>query len=86
MDFLYFLEGLRTPWLDAVVSALTHLGGETVFLVAALVVFWCVDKRQGYYLMSVGFLGTLVNQFLKITCRIPRPWVKDPTFEIVETI
>ena len=46
MDFLYFLEGLRTPWLDAVVSALTHLGGETVFLVAALVVFWCVDKRQ----------------------------------------
>lgn len=85
MDFLYFLEGLRTPWLDAVVSALTHLGGETVFLVAALVVFWCVDKRQGYYLMSVGFLGTLVNQFLKITCRVPRPWVRDPDFTIVES-
>ena len=84
MDFLYFLEGLRTPWLDALVSALTHLGGETVFLIAALVVFWCVDKRQGYYLMSVGFLGTLVNQFLKITCRIPRPWVRDPDFTIVE--
>ena len=84
MDFLYFLEGLRTPLLDSVVSALTHLGGETVFLVAALVVFWCVDKRQGYYLMSVGFMGTLVNQFLKITCRIPRPWVRDPNFTIVE--
>ena len=84
MDFLYFLEGLRTPLLDTVVSALTHLGGETVFLVAALVVFWCVDKRQGYYLMSVGFMGTLVNQFLKITCRIPRPWVRDPDFTIVE--
>ena len=85
MDFLYFLEGLRTPWLDAVVSSLTHLGGETVFLVAALVVFWCVDKRQSYYLMSVGFLGTLVNQFLKITCRVPRPWVRDPNFTIVES-
>ena len=84
MDFLYFLEGLRTPLLDSIVSALTHLGGETVFLVAALVVFWCVDKRQGYYLMSVGFMGTLVNQFLKITCRIPRPWVRDPNFTIVE--
>ena len=84
MDFLYFLEGLRTPLLDSVVSALTHLGGETVFLVAALVVFWCVDKRQGYYLMSVGFMGTLVNQFLKITCRIPRPWVRDPNFTIFE--
>lgn len=85
MDFLYFLEGLRTPWLDSIVGALTHLGGELVFLVAALIVFWCVDKRQGYYLLSVGFLGTLVNQFLKITCRIPRPWVRDPNFTIVES-
>ena len=85
MEFLYLLEELRTPWLDAIVSALTHLGGETVFLIAAMTVFWCVDKRQGYYLMSVGFMGTLVNQFLKITCRIPRPWVRDPHFTIVES-
>ena len=85
MDFLYFLEGLRTPWLNACVAALTHLGGEMVFLVVALTVFWCVDKRQGYYLLSVGFLGTLVNQFLKITCRIPRPWDRDPHFTIVES-
>ena len=85
MEFLYLLEELRTPWLDAIVSALTHLGGETVFLIAAMAVFWCVDKRQGYYLMSVGFMGTLVNQFLKITCRIPRPWVRDPGFTIIES-
>ena len=84
MEFLYFLEGLRLPWLDAVVALLTHLGSEIVFLVAALTVFWCMDKRQGYYLLSVGFLGTLVNQFLKIACRIPRPWVRDPGFTIVE--
>ncbi|MBQ7230500.1 MAG: phosphatase PAP2 family protein [Oscillospiraceae bacterium] len=84
MDFLYLLEGLRTPWLDSIVSALTHLGGEMMFLIAALVVLWCVDKRQGYYLLSVCFMGTLVNQFLKITCRIPRPWVRDPHFTIVE--
>ena len=36
-------------------------------------------------MLSVGFLGTLVNQFLKITCRIPRPWVRDPNFTIVES-
>ena len=84
MDFLYLLEGIRTPWLDGIFSALTHLGGEMVFLIAALVVLWCVDKRQGYYLLSVCFLGTLVNQFLKITCRIPRPWVRDPHLTIVE--
>ena len=35
--------------------------------------------------MTVGFFGTLVNQFLKIVCQIPRPWVKDPNFSIVES-
>ncbi len=84
MEFLYFLESVRQPWLDSFFSLITELGGETAFLVAALVLFWCVDKRQGYYLMAVGFLGTLSNQFLKITCRIPRPWVRDPDFTIVE--
>lgn len=54
-------------------------------MVAALYVFWCVDKRRGYYLLSVGFVGTLVNQWLKIVCRVPRPWVRDPNFTIVES-
>ena len=85
MEFLYVLEMLRTPWLNTIMSALTEFGGETAFLVAALVLFWCVDKRQGYYLMAVGFLGTLANQFLKLLCRIPRPWVRDPNFTIVES-
>ena len=27
----------------------------------------------------------VLNQFLKILCRVPRPWVKDPNFTIVES-
>ena len=34
---------------------------------------------------GVGFVGTIVNQFLKLVFRIPRPWVKDPDFQIVES-
>ncbi|MGN1002051.1 MAG: glycerophosphodiester phosphodiesterase family protein [Oscillospiraceae bacterium] len=84
MPFLYFLEGLRTPLLDKFFAAITHLGGETLFIVLAIVVFWCVSKKTGYYLMTVGFFGTLINQFLKLVCRVPRPWVRDPDFTIVE--
>lgn len=84
MQILYLLESIRTPLLDVIMSALTLLGGETAFLVIALVMFWCVDRRKAYYMMSVGFIGTIANQFLKIACRIPRPWVKDPNFTIVE--
>ena len=84
MEFLYWLESLRTPWLTKFMLAVTELGGETAFLALALIVFWCKDKRKGYYLMSVGFISTIANQFLKLFCRIPRPWVRDPDFHAVE--
>lgn len=85
MTVLYWLEGLRNPVLDALFSLITRLGEETVFLLLAVTIFWCVDKRRGYYLLFVGFFGTVVSQTLKLAFRIPRPWVRDPAFTIVES-
>ena len=85
MKVLYALESIRMPWLDTVMAAITHLGEETVFMVAALFVFWCVSKRHGYNLLAIGFAGTVLNQFLKLLFRIPRPWVLDSDFTIVES-
>ena len=84
MAFLRFLESIRMPWLDEIMLLVTQLGEETAFLVAALILFWCVDKYRGYYILAVGFIGTLLNQFLKLLFRIPRPWVLDPEFTILE--
>jgi len=85
MDFLYILEAIRNPILDAFFSVITYVGDEAFFLLAALLMFWCVDKKRGYTVLAVGFTGTLINQFMKITCRIPRPWVLDENFTIVES-
>lgn len=85
MAFLRFLEGLRNPVCDAFFSTVTHLGEETFFIVFGLIFFWCINKKEGYYLLSIGFIGTIVNQFLKLWFRVPRPWVKDKDFTIVES-
>lgn len=85
MSFLYFLEDLRNPVLDFLFSLITLFGEETIFMAVGMIVFWCIDKFKGYYILSVGFFGTVLNQFLKIVCRVPRPWVKDPNFTIVES-
>ena len=85
MDILYALEKIRTHFWNGVMSAVTQLGGEVIFIVAAVVVFWCVSKWEGYYLMTIAFCGTVLNQFLKLICRVPRPWVRDPNFTIVES-
>ena len=84
MAFLYLLEKVRLPGLNEIMLLITRLGEETAFLVLALVMFWCVDKRRGYFVMAVGFMGTMGNQVLKLVCAVPRPWVLDPEFTILE--
>lgn len=85
MEILRFLESIRTNIGDIFFSTVTQLGEETLFIVLGIIFFWCINKYEGYYLLCIGFLGTIINQFLKITCRIPRPWVKDKSFTIVES-
>ncbi len=85
MEVLKSLENIRTPFGDFIFSTITHLGEETFFILIGLVFFWCVNKKEGYYLLSVGLIGTILNQFLKMIFRIPRPWIKDKNFTIVES-
>lgn len=86
MAFLKLLEGIRNPFFDWFFSLITLIGDETVFLVIALVVFWCVSKRDGYYLLFVGFFGQIINNFLKLIFRIPRPFVIDKTLTTVGNV
>ena len=85
MSFLYFLESIRNPVLDFFFSFVTLCGEETVFMAVGMIVFWCFGKYHGYYLLCTGFAGTVINQTLKMVFRVPRPWVKDPSFTIVES-
>ena len=85
MKLLYFFESLRNSVLDGFFSLITLLGEETAFMAIAIIVFWCFSKFQGYFLLLTGFMGTIINQFLKMIFRVPRPWVKDSNFTIVES-
>ena len=45
MELLYALESIRTPFLDKLMGLVTNLGGEAVFIVTAIVVFWCLKQK-----------------------------------------
>lgn len=85
MGFLKMLSQIRSPFWDGVVSAVTLLGEETFFMLVGLMVFWCLNKKWGYRFMIIGLSGSILNQLLKAIFLIPRPWVLDPTFTIVES-
>ncbi len=83
MGFLRFLESIRTGVGDFFFSTVTHLGEEVFFLAIAILFYWCISKRQGYYIIVTGVIGSVINQWIKIVCRVPRPWIIDPNFKPV---
>ena len=85
MEFLRALERIRTPFGNAVMQFITAFGEESLFILIALAFFWCIDKKRGYFLLFTGFAGIAANQILKMIFRVPRPWVLDPDFSIVES-
>ena len=83
MEFLRFLESIRTGVGNFFFATVTHLGEEVFFLSVAILFYWCISKRQGYYILVTGVVGSVINQWLKIVCRIPRPWIIDSNFKPV---
>ncbi len=84
MEFLHLLEGFRTPWLTEVMLVITAFGEELLFMAVAVILFWCVNKYLGFYMLSVGFIGIQLNQLGKVLFQVDRPWVRDPSFNAVE--
>ena len=77
MDLLYALQGLRTPFLDWLMLALTYLGDEAILIAVGAFLFWCVDKKWGYRVFGVALTALDVTILLKGVFAIPRPWVRD---------
>lgn len=85
MTFLWLLEGIRTPFFDKLMQLVTYFGQELIIIAVICTLYWCVDKRFAYLLGFTYFSAGLCVQALKITFRIPRPWILDPEFPPVES-
>ncbi len=83
MDFLRFLEEIRNPVATSIFKMFTLLAEEAVIIGVICLLYWCVNKALAYKTCFAYFISGLVVQALKITFRVPRPWVKDPSFHPV---
>lgn len=83
MEFLHTLAEIRNDFLDNLFLIVTKLGEEVVLFLVLCIIYWCINKNTAYRMGLVFVLSSTVVQGLKITCRVPRPWVLDPDFEPV---
>lgn len=85
MSFLWALSEIRTPFLDTVFQFITYFGQELLLIGVICALYWCVDKKLATQIGFTYITAGLCVQGLKITFRIPRPWVLDPDFKAVES-
>lgn len=85
MEFLRLLAQYRTPALDTFFQLTTYLAQETLVVIFICWLYWCSNKKLAYTLGFSYFFSGLLIQGLKITFRIPRPWVLDPEFSPVSS-
>ena len=80
MEFLLILQQFREgagKVLSEFLAKMTFLGELNTVLVIMAVIYWCVSKDFGTYLL-MGWSGNrLVNGVLKVTACAYRPWIRD---------
>lgn len=84
MQILYALAGLRNPFLDYVMMGITYAGSEAITVATVMIIFWCVNKYDGYYMMANFMCGTGIAMGMKVCAHVPRPFKAHPDFEIVD--
>ncbi len=84
MEFLRYLESIRTPLGENIFYYLTNFGEEIIIMGLVGIIFWCVDKKIAYRMTFAYLLTVFAINMIKITCRIERPWIRDPEFTAVE--
>lgn len=86
MDLLYFFERIRTPFFTKLFEMFTFFGEEIAIIAVISLIYWCISKKLAYRITFAYFTSGLLVQGLKITFRVPRPWVIDPNFKPVASV
>ena len=64
--------------LVSFLSKMSFIGEMNTVLIIMGLIYWCVSKDFGKYLL-MGWSGNrVVNGFLKVTACVYRPWIRDP--------
>lgn len=78
LDYLIFLQGLRNDWGgEGFFTLISSLPKSALTAAIPAVLFWCINKQAGLFILFNAEIGRVINQLLKGTFCIYRPWIKD---------
>ena len=84
MEYLLFLQNLRqsapTVINEGILSLSEFMGGTGALAVIALV-YWCISKRTGSFMLLNFSSAYMLNQTLKNIFCVQRPFIRDPRIQ-----
>lgn len=76
-------QSAGNPALTLIARFFTLVGEPAVYVLILPVVFWCVDEKRGFKLGIVTMLSNGINVAIKETLRVPRPFTRDPSIQMI---
>ncbi|MBR3159471.1 MAG: phosphatase PAP2 family protein [Atopobiaceae bacterium] len=79
ISYLLWLQGIREalpPFVEQFFVVISAIAASSALVVLPCLLFWCLDKRGGEFLLFSFSLGSLCNQFIKNTVCAYRPWIR----------
>lgn len=80
MDYLLFLQNLRGSLgsiFTTVLMYITDVAAGIVGMLVPALIYWCIDKRAGTYMVMSFSFAAAINQTLKNIFCVYRPFVLD---------
>lgn len=77
MDLLYWLQLQRIPLGEKIFGVITYLGSDKIVIAVICALLWIFGRRAALR-TAITFAGSgAVNQVIKTTFKIQRPWLRD---------
>lgn len=84
MQLILQLRSIATPFLDNLMFYVTQLGSTKFYLIAVPVIYWCINRRSGYYIGMSVLAGGVVTDIAKGMVNALRPFQVDPAIHVSE--
>lgn len=79
ISYLLWLQGIREAlpgFVEQFFVIVSAIAASSALVVLPCLLFWCLDKRGGVFLLFSFSLGSLCNQLIKNTVCAYRPWIR----------
>ena len=77
LDYLLFLQGIREDWGgEGFFTLVSSLPKNPLTALIPAILFWCINKHAGIFLLFNAEVGRVINELLKGTFCVYRPWFK----------